>query len=465
MKQNHFVLKTVADFAPGAFENTAVEDGSIQLGRSGISFILSGCYTSPVLHVGSFLSMLPSWNASTPKGTAVEVQGRIGAGFKWSRWFSFGKWSPFIDRASTEFDEDEIGEIETEYLKTAKGHSPAENAQIRIFLYTEDEKISPKVHLLAANFRCVRKEKEEEVTGERLLEIPAYSSLVRDPSLGSRIMSVTSLCMLMNRWGEDVLPEEVARAMYDSQSGRYGNLAFLTAIAGSYGFECYTKEMTLNALRKEIRIGNAVGVVVQYRAPSISEDAEAEILPEDKALPELEGAVADSHGHVAVLRGFIREKGEDFVVLNDPLTSQNSDVVRKIPLEKFENLYKGTALILHRGTTGAGEDRPVRRIADVMISENKQELFLTKKGSILLEGYNDPVFSTSCYTIADGVAYASAAQKRFYYSTIDESGFLKFDNKAAAGKRITVYLIGSRGLTWIGEKRIEKIIPEQEQEE
>lgn len=464
MKQNHFVLKTVADFAPGAFENTAVEDGSIQLGRSGISFILSGCYTSPVLHVGSFLSMLPSWNACTPPGTAVEVQGRIGAGFKWSKWFSFGKWSPFIDRASTEFDEDEMGEIKTEYLNIAKGHSPAENAQIRIFLYTDDEKVSPKVNLLAANFRCVRPEKEEDVTGERLLEIPKYSSLVRDPSLGSRIMSVTSLCMLMNRWGEDVLPEEVARAMYDSKSGRYGNLAFLTAIAGSYGFECYTKDMTINALRKEVRIGNAVGVLIQYLAPSLSQE-EKEISPEDKLLPELENAVADSHGHVAVLRGFVKENEENYVVLNDPLAPENNEVVRKIPLTKFEELYKGTALVLRRGTTGAGEDRPRRKIADVMMSENKQELFLTQKGCILLEGYNDPFSSTSCYTISDGVAYASAAQKRFYYSTIDESGFLKFDHKAAAGKRITVYLIGSRGLTWIGEKRIEEVEQEEEIEE
>ncbi|MDL2325156.1 C39 family peptidase [Ruminococcaceae bacterium OttesenSCG-928-A16] len=458
MNDSFFVLKSVADFAPGAFENTAVEDGSIQLGRSGGSFILSGCYTSPGFHMGAFLSLTPSWNAVTPPGTAVEMQARVAANGQWSRWFSFGKWSPFIDRASLPAAQDEIAQIQAEDLLVVEGHAPADTAQVRIFLYSDDASVSPKVNLLAASFRRLRPEKEEETTGEKMLEIPQYSCLVRDPSMGGRIMSATALTMMMNRWGEDALPEEVARSMYDSGSGRYGNIAFLTAIAGAYGYECYTAHVGCNYLRQEVRRGHAVGVLLHYRAPALSEEGPGEVTREYAMLPELEDAVADSQGHMAVLRGFVQKDGEDFVVLNDPLARTNQEVLRKLPLKKFKDLYMGVALVLHRGPQGVAGAKPSRRVAQITVNE-QEEVFLSLKGEMLPPGYfagEEMGGCTVCYTISDGIAYASAAQKRFYYLALDEKGFLKFDRTAAAEKRITFYLIGARGVTWVGEKFIEK---------
>lgn len=465
MNNNYFVLKSVADFAPGAFENTAVEDGSIQLGRSGGSFILSGCYTSPGFHVGAFLGLIPSWNADTPPGTAVEMQARVVSGGRWSRWFSFGKWSPFIERASVPEESDDIAEIKAENLVMAGGSAPADTAQVRIFLYSEDASVSPKVHLLAASFRRLRPQKEAEASGEILLEIPRYSCLVRDPSLSSRIMSATSLAMLMNRWGEDALPEEVARSMYDAESGRYGNIGFLTAIAGAYGYESYVVHVGIHTLRREVRRGTAMGVMLHYRAPSISQEDPAELPREYAMLPELEGAVADSQGHMAVLRGFILKGKEEFVVLNDPLASTNADVVRELPLKKFEELYKGVALVLRRGPQGAGKAKPVRRVAQLGISP-QQEIQLSEKGEMHPPGYfvgNEARGCTICYTISDGTAYASAAQKRFYYLSLDESGVLKFDPSVVGGHRIAFYLIGAHGVAWVGEKRIEKPKPKPQE--
>lgn len=39
--------------------------------------------------------------------------------------------------------------------------------------------------------------------------------------------------MLMNRWGEDLLPEEVAHANYDYTYAGNGNWSFTTAIAAA----------------------------------------------------------------------------------------------------------------------------------------------------------------------------------------------------------------------------------------
>lgn len=465
MNNSCFVLKNVADFAPGAFENTAVEDGSIQLGRSGGSFILSGCYTSPSFHMGAFLSLVPSWNADTPPGTAVEVQARIASGGKWSRWFSFGKWSPFIDRASIAPEADEIAEIQAENLTVVGGRVPADTAQVRIFLYSEDASVSPRVHLLAASVRRLRPDKEEEVTGEKMLEVPQYSCLERDPSLAARIMSATALTMLMNRWGEDALPEEVARSMYDSASGRYGNVAFLTAMAGSFGYECYAVHVGVNYLRREVRHSHAVGVMLHYRAPSLSDEETQQEQPREYLLlPELEGAVADSHGHLAVLRGFVKKGGEHYVVLNDPLTPTNQAVQRELPLKNFVDLYMGQAILLHPGPSGAGRAKPQRKVVQINL-DTQEKIFFEVKGELLPPGHfagEQLGGCTVCYTVSDGVAYASAAQKRFYYLALDDAGFLKFDRSVAAGHRISFYLIGARGVSWVGEKRIEKPAPEEE---
>lgn len=453
-----FVLKNVNDFAPGAFENTAVEDGSIRLGRSGGSYLQSGCYTSPAFKMEPFLKLIPSWNACTPKGTAVEVQVRMGNGNHWSRWFSFGKWSPFIRRASPELLQDEIALASAEMLSLADAQPPATMAQIRIYLYSDDSSVSPKVHLLAVAADPVRAEREEMVQTQRQLRLPSYSCLVRDPSIALRIASPTTLAMLMNRWGEDTLPEEVARASYDYGAGRYGNMAFCSAIAGAYGYECYVACAELNLLRQEVRRGHGVGAQVHYRPPTLGEEKQEETINLEK-LPILEEATASSQGHFVAVQGFERREQEEWVMFNDPYAEADDLVVKEMPMAKFAEIYTSIALVLHKGPKGAGANKPERRVGRLEIEDEgvamytgRQKIYPGKP-----EQAKDALL-TVAYTLPEGVAYASAAQKKFYYLKDDETGKLHFNALELAGQKATFYFIGDLGQTWVAEK----VFPQQE---
>ena len=454
MNNRVFILKSVADFAPGSFENTLVESGSIQLGRNSGAYLHSGCYTSPTFRPGRFRRLIPSWNADTPPGTAVEVQVRVVLNGQWSRWFSFGRWSPFINRSSHEAQKDAVAQVEGEWLQIVEDGAVADMAQIRVYLYTNEPQFTPLVHLLAASTDRIVVAEDKTIFVDRVLEIPNYSCLVRDPSLAQRIAGAATLTMLMNRWGEDVLPEEVGRAGYDNTSGRYGNLAFVAAVGGAYGFECYNKHGSINYLREEVRKSRAVGALVRYRSPSL--DGQEEKQTEDTLpMPVLPGAYVNSPGHLVVVRGFLHKEDKEYVVVNDPMSPSDAAVYREIELENFEEIYTGLCLVLHKGVKGAGGYKPARIVTTVEVDAD--DVLFSSHGEVLLPGENIPGDSTRatiCYTLSDGVVYARAAQKKFYYIDIAKKGKLAFDHKMAIGKKVTFYLIGSRGATWVGERNV-----------
>ena len=437
-----FLLKDVSDFAPGAFENTAVEDGSIQLGRSGGSYLHSGCYTSPPFRIEPFLHLVPSWNAATPHGTAVEVQVRVCADGQWSEWLSFGKWSPFIARFSPPAQENPLAAATGSLLYIHKEKHPADMVQLRIYLYSDDQLSSPKVRLLGFSVSPVRHEREESSRAERVLRLPMYSCLVRDPSLSSRIASPTTLSMLMNRWGQDTLPEEVARASYDFGAGQYGNLAFCSAIAGAYGYECHIQYGSTEVLRNEIRRGHAVGAHIQH-------------LPNKTSSSDLSTASADSDGYLVAVCGFSRRENEEWVIFHDPMAPSNMEVLCEIPLSQFLKIYTGICLVLHKGGNGFGLDAPERLVGEVRIEDSFLRLFakdeLVPQSKFVPDGAS---LSTVSYTLPEGVAYASAAQKSFYYLQADEEGRICFDAAALAGKKAAFYFVGPRGQTWVAERTV-----------
>lgn len=460
MNETFNILKNVRDFAPGAFENTAVEDGSIQLGHIGKGYLPNGSYTAPAHTSAPFTRLVPSWNVDTPPGTWVEVQVRVFCAGQWSRWFSFGKWSPYIDRASPEPFEDEIAHCDAEFLSISDSVNErvilrgSDTYQIRIFLSTEDPAFTPMVHLLAISVELADPPPAAATRFSRVLEVPAYSCLVRDPAIDERMAGACAVTMMLNRWGEDLLPEEVAREVYDSGAGRYANLAFLSAVCGMYGFECYGGFGQIDALRREVWKGHAVAAKVRYRAPALGEK-EGEDPPgrteKTAGLPVWEHATVDSLGHLVVVRGFVWRGEQECVVVNDPLAPTNSEVFREIPIERFLEIYLGIYLMLHN-KNGAGLAKPRRMLAWLHLENNA--LRLEYRGKTLLPGH--AAQSTICYTLtdADSTAYPTAAQKKFYYLQPGPGGALRFDSAAALDKKITFYFIGPLGNTYVAEKRL-----------
>ncbi|MGD9559280.1 MAG: hypothetical protein AB7V55_01570 [Oscillospiraceae bacterium] len=451
-----FILRQVADFAPGFFDDTVLEGECIHLSRRLGAFAKTGSYTSVPFSAEAFFSLIPSWNADVPRGTSVEMQVRVAADGHWSQWFSFGAFCPYSDRASPPPQADEVARVAVDSLTVQYGQPAATTAQMRVLLTTEDEQVSPMVRLLAVSTNASRQIRKQSPAYDRVLEVPAYSCLNRDPAIAGKNGGATTLTMLMNRWGRDLLPDEVARAGYDSGAGIYHNLAFLCAVAGSYGFYSSLAFAGIEALRREVWQGRAVGARVRYQAPALGEEPAAKEGrgDVDDELPVLEGAVQNSAGHLVAVCGFVKGEDGEEVIINDPFATSDTAVRRQISLADFAEIYTGIALYLDRGARGAGKDSPMRQPAFLRVEDSALKMFADGEELVpakLLDGSLSP--ATLCYTLSDGVAYASAAQRKFYYPGLDGHGVVRFDRSVAVGKKLTLYLIGANGATWVAEKQ------------
>lgn len=166
-------------------------------------------------------------------------------------------------------------------------HIPAGRAslaQLRIYLYTNDEQLTPLVRLLAASVRPVDWRWEDAEPYGRLLRLPAYSQQLRDPVFAGSMSAAVTLASMINRWGQDALPEELAWGMRDFALGDCFNYAFMTALAGGYGYQAYRAYLDPAAVWQQVKAGHSIGLRMHYAANS--EDAAR------LGLPVLPGAFA-----------------------------------------------------------------------------------------------------------------------------------------------------------------------------
>ena len=213
MEKNTFLLRDTEAFMRGELDNVTVSQGRVVLDFPQGAYVPYGCYTSPAMPLPLFDALRVSWNAATPPGTAVEAQARVLVDGNWTPWVSFGKWSPYLLRESA-----------PTAVRGPLIHRPdallldsklANQAQLRIYLYTKEEKATPAVQLLGASVRPV----DIIPAGGRLahasLHMMPYATARRAPALRPWMGLACCLAGLTNRWGADLLPEEFAQAMRD----------------------------------------------------------------------------------------------------------------------------------------------------------------------------------------------------------------------------------------------------------
>ena len=224
----------------------------------------------------TFDTLIVSFCADTPRGSTVEVEARIRlTDGRLTEWFSWGVWSPFADRHSKS-SKGQLADLDTDTLSLHEGLLGCA-VQIRVTENEAPDTARPllrRVVLAAKNSRIVCEEPSAASDDVRV-SAPCYSQ----PEISHVICSATTIAMLLNQKGENVLPEEIALHNYDSAYDGCGNWAFSTAIAASYGYDAYVRYATLDDLVEEMRRGNAVGVSVSYTNK-----------PEDDTLPYIDGA-------------------------------------------------------------------------------------------------------------------------------------------------------------------------------
>ncbi|MEG2931401.1 MAG: C39 family peptidase, partial [Ruthenibacterium sp.] len=340
MTNNLFLWNSAASFESGTLDNASTAEGTLTLSDADGRYPPVGCYTAQEVVCAPFAALVASWNTDTPVGTAVEVQVRVRVQGVWSAWLSYGKWSPFLARASVlcTLAPDAAVRMDTDTVTIA---GPGADAfQLRVFLYSDKPHATPVLALLSAAVRLLRGDTQRGDALSRTVPVPSYSQSIREPRIASRICSPTAIAMLMNRYGEDILPEEAALACYDSAYKGFGNWSFTAALAGCYGYECYVRFCDLAALKNEIKHGFGCGVSVRYtNHPSIAAE---------KNLPLVEGTSGTTQGHLLVVRGFAQDDdGSEYVLVNDSFSSCDATAQRRYRLEEFEAAWSGVAYFLH----------------------------------------------------------------------------------------------------------------------
>ncbi len=427
-QKRNIILRGTESFSRGELDNVALENGAIVLDDVAGRHVLYGCYTGPELALPPFCSLNMSWNAVTPHGTVVEAQCRILAGGVWSPWKSFGKWSPEFPRKSVRGADESLTVFVLGDLVTVAVPGGGTAVQMRMYLYTDDEKETPSVRLLAAAARPLQWEKQAGGPVNRALYLPEYDRASHDPSFGDSMDLPLVLTALMNRYGADILPEEIAYAMSDGATGDCHNAAYGAAAAGACGCECYQAWMDLREVRAEVRAGYSLAVEMER------------------------GGTGRAGGTLWMgLHGFGHDDGvhADYVLLNDPSRPRGA-VARTMALADFVRYFTGRALVFHPRAHGLTGSLPRRLGCSLRPAGQPGEYSYEYRGEPwpLPEDFSGWLACTA----RGGDAFATTAQRAFLRLERTEAGGIRLPEALRTpGARYTVYAVDAAGAMRVAE--------------
>ena len=341
---NTVILHTTEDFARGEFDNVSAQHSRVTLDMVQGTRVPYGCYTSPALPLPAFDALRMSWNAATPEGTAVEPQVRLLVDGNWTAWISFGRWGTRMQRTGASPAQRGPLVIRPDHL--VLDSKVAAQAQLRIYLYTKDEHTTPAVTLLGVSVRAVDVIPAGGRPLHRQLHLLPYVMTRRAPALREVMDLAIGIVSLTNRWGADLLPEEVAQAMRDYRrpdDRDRRNLSFAAAAAGAWGSPARACRTDLAGLRQELRQG--CGAVVALESTPAQQAS---------GWPAL---------RYAALRGFgTAEDGSSTALLCDPWAGETDfEAETVMPLDEFLVAWNNQALFMRRRPGLPPEERPCRQ--------------------------------------------------------------------------------------------------------
>ncbi len=437
-QRNNLVLQGTETFSRGQLDNVALDGGALVLDSVAGRCLQYGSYTTPEFAMPAFCNLNVSWNAFAPHNTMVEVRCRVYAGGNWTGWMSFGKWAPGYPRCSCNSQSDDgmiflMGDTVT--VATPGGGT---GVQLQVNLSTNDDKVSPAVRLLAAAVRPLAWEKHNGHPLNRQLYLPEYCLAAHDPSFGRTMDLPLVMAALMNCWGEDVLPEEVAYVMEDMADSTTANAAFAAAAAGCCGYPCWQAWMDLADLRAQIHDDCCVAVQVERR-------------------------IRGQRDPVRVwmgLRGFGHDDAlmADYVLLNDPAADSDGSVSTTMALVDFMRYFTGRAIALRAKPRDIAANRPRRMRCELVPGETAGVYYFEQRG------VKRP--AAGRFFRLDGLRSARRCGPRHHRSPqfplhgAHPEGGIRFPAaQMAEGGRCSVYAVDQTGTMRVAEVRLPKPKP------
>lgn len=435
-RQNHFVS--------GCFENITLGGHGIVLEHEDGAYNQHGCFISDEINTCAFTELIASWNCDTPENTSVELAVSVKTQNGWSDYLSYGLFSPFIERSGKR---SQTKSTDCAFIQgdTVKIDGTASAFRFKMNLYSEDGLNTPCLRLLAAAIKPVSFEAHDGCAITRTVRVPAYSQLIRDPSSACETSAPVTVTMLINRFGEDILPDEFSHVCYDSLTHGYSNGSFVMAAAGCWDYKAYVQYTDIEGLKKEIKNGFACGACIRCIEDEEPDTVKAHF-----------GALAGHPPiHTLAVCGFETDSdGTQYVIVNNPYAYTDEGARRRCTLEEFKHAWTGVAYILHEKQNIPTLCPPRRERAELKASEIPLEFSLYIKGErrSISKSFCDT--GTICYTLREERAFATTAHRRFYYAGISESGNIIIDMNIPTGTKLTLFAITAAGTMYIAEHKI-----------
>ena len=363
-----------ADFDLGTHQGTAVLGDVLAFGTeaagtrsyvdpygdgSAVTYEQSA-WLSPEVRPGfEVTELIPSWNATTPEGTWIEIEVRVSEnGVHMSRWHSLGRWAETdadIHPTSVADRFDEVASVAFDKL-TAREPRTLATYQLRVSLLRRvGSRATPVLRLVAMMASNIPSGREvtRSVSGGAegiVIDVPAYSQQLHRgeypqwDSGGESWCSPTSTMMVLAHWGkgptaqeyawgdpghQDPFIDHAARHTFDYHFTGAGNWPFNTGYAARYGVTAFvTRLRSLTEAEQFIKAGIPLVISVSFTQA------------------ELEGAGYGTQGHLLVVVGF-DENGN--VICNDPASHgipSNDEVRTTYDRDQLENAWMATSGIV-----------------------------------------------------------------------------------------------------------------------
>ena len=373
-------ITTAEDFEAGSLENVLVEpeigDGALVLEENA----LSGSFESAVYEGSTFSDMVACWNAAIYEGGQVEVFARARCGGQWTKYLTWGPFTPFDTRGTKENKEDEAAFVDQDTFCMAD-EKTADAFQMKVVLRREDAGIeSPVVRMVSMTFRggdmvpVYAEEPVKEIPDKVLIESPAVSQLIRAPWVAKDICSPATMTVMMNsRVPElNILPDEYALSVRDEEEDIFGSWAFTVAGAGLYGFEAYPQFADFDIIMQELAKGHVTGVNLRYT------------YQEDGDRPYLEGVFDWTGGHLLCLIGYeyedgVRDDDHLYFYSADSFTDSDRAGYRRYKWTQLKECLSGMAYIIpddKQEVTGEYAQGIIRKSVELRRDENRKDTWI-----------------------------------------------------------------------------------------
>ena len=382
---NLFKLTTAQDFSLGELDGLVIDetfgDGALRLAEG----TAQGTYISDVIGVAPFEYLVASWNADVPAGTEIEIFARAYVDMResWTGWMSWGAWRADIKRGSTE-DQDDLAYMDVDTL-TISGSSgeTASLVQMKAVLTAAPSGAGPVLRQIAATYKNTLD--GQAITpaywGETMdlpasvrLDTPAYSQMIREPAIADSMCSATTICVLLNDRGQNVLPEEIALMNYDKTYDGFGNWAYSAAAAGAFGYDAYCQYGSFDLLRQELAHGYSVGISVRYSNST------------NGSYPYLENApIGNTGGHLITITGYETIDGVDFFYCSDSAAGNDAACFVRYRADQLDACWSGRLMYVVHEKEDTGALAPNRVAAELVPAAGTENGYmLTVNGESLL---------------------------------------------------------------------------------